>query len=216
MLQQEDQRSPADELWGRLTAAKEVFYGNKRQHTEAVRVAMEDNLARKQALVKRAEELKHANQWREATEEMNELLAEWKKIGPVPREHMDSLWEQFITARKFFFDRKDADRERRKQQYEQQQRYKNEKMNNFLVQIEAELAEEQEKLADFQTALQNVTPGNKEEELRAHLEKLIRQCETKIRHKEEKINEVKKQAEELEAKKQTAGAPNEQSAATGQ
>ena len=45
--------------------------------------------------------------------EMNELMEEWKKIGPVPKEHLSDLWEQFISARRFFFDRKDADRERR-------------------------------------------------------------------------------------------------------
>ena len=114
----------ADELWNRLNAAKEVFFGNKRQHTETLRVAFEDNYAQKLGLVKRAEELKHSTQWRETTEEMNELLAEWKKIGPVPREYGDTLWEQFIAARKSFFNRKDEDREKRKQYFERKMQEK--------------------------------------------------------------------------------------------
>lgn len=191
----------ADELWKRLHAAKDHFFANKRQHTETLRVAMEDNYARKLALAKRAEELKTSTQWREATEEMNELFNEWKKIGPVPRVHGDTLWEQFIAARKYFFNCKDADRERRKKHFEKKMQEKEERAKHFLTELKQELDEEKEKLADFRTALENVTPGVKEKELRSHLEKLIKGCEQKIRHKEQMIADVMKQAEELEARK---------------
>jgi len=164
-------------------------------------VTLDDNYAQKIALVKRAEELKNSNQWRETTEEMNELMEEWKKIGPVPREHMNTMWEQFIGARRFFFDRKDADREKRKQQQEKQNQQRFGKAQNFLTQLEIELKEEQEKLSDFRNALDNVTPGHKEEELRAHLNKLISQCEIKISHKETKIEDIRKQVQEMGDKK---------------
>ncbi|HRO44007.1 MAG TPA: DUF349 domain-containing protein [Flavipsychrobacter sp.] len=191
----------ADELWNKLHAAKDHFFANKRQHTETLRVTLEDNYAQKLSLAKRAEELKNSTQWRETTEEMNELFAEWKKIGPVPREHGDTLWEQFIAARKHFFNRKDADRDKRKQHFERKMHEKEERSKNFLVELENELKEEVEKLADFRIALENVTPGNKEKELRAHLEKLIKGCEQKITHKEQMIADIKKQAMEMEAKK---------------
>jgi hypothetical protein len=191
----------ADELWNRFNDAKEVFFSNRRQHQEVMRVTLEDNYAQKLGLLKRAEELKHSNQWREATEEMNELMNEWKKIGPVPREHVNTIWEQFIGARKFFFERKDADRERRKQQVEKQFQHIFSKTKNFLHQLETELKEEEERLADFRNAMDNVTPGNKEEELRSHLNKLIAQCEVKIRHKQNKIEEVQQQMQELETKR---------------
>lgn len=191
----------ADELWNQFNEAKEVFFSNRRQHQEVLRITLEDNYAQKLGLLKRAEELKHSNQWREATEEINELMNEWKKIGPVPREHMNTVWEQFITARKFFFERKDADRERRKQQVEKQFEHVFSKTENFLHQLKTELKEEEERLADFRNALENVTPGNKEEELRNHLNKLIAQCEVKIKHKQTKMEEVQVQLEELKTKK---------------
>ena len=75
----------------------------------------EENYAQKLALLKRAEMLQDSTQWREATEELNELMTEWKKIGPVPRKHSNEIWERFIGARKKFFERKDANREKRKQ-----------------------------------------------------------------------------------------------------
>ncbi|HTN47235.1 MAG TPA: DUF349 domain-containing protein [Flavipsychrobacter sp.] len=183
----------ADELWNRMSAAKDTFFGNKRAHNETVRVSLEDNYAQKLALVKRAESIKNSSQWRSTTEELNELMDEWKKIGPVPREHVNKIWEAFVSARRFFFDRKDADREKRNQQIAQYAERRAEQKKSFLHKLEEELKEEQEKLEDFKNALENITPGNKEQELRAHLTKLIQQCEQKISQKEKKIADVTKE-----------------------
>lgn len=183
----------ADELWGKMCAAKDHFFDAKRQHHETVRISLEDNYAQKMALLKRAETIKNSIQWRTATEEMNELLEEWKKIGAVPKEHSTKMWENFIAARRYFFDRKDADREKRRQYAVQAAERKIEQKKTFLHKLEDELKEEQEKLADFKTAIENITPGNKAEELRAHLTKLIAQCEHKIIQKEQRIADVNKE-----------------------
>lgn len=190
----------ADELWNRLNAAKEHFFQGKRHHFEAFRVSLEDNYAQKMSLLKRAESLKNSTHWRESTEELNELMTEWKKIGPVPREHSDRIWEEFIAARTFFFNRKDADRERRKSQAEKQLVNRTQQTRNFLVKLEEELKEEQSKLDDFKEGLNNITTGPKEEELRQHLQKLIAQSEHKVKHKLEKMEEVKTQLNDLESK----------------
>lgn len=188
----------ADELWNRLTAAKEHFFQAKRLHFETVRVSLDDNHTQKLGLLKRAEALKNSTQWREATDELNELMAEWKKIGPVPREHSEKIWEAFIAARTHFFNRKDEDRERRKSHAEKQISNRTLQTRQFLVRLQEEIKEEEEKLADFRSGLDNITPGPKEEELRRHLEKLISQGEHKIRHKQEKVDEVQQQLQELE------------------
>lgn len=190
----------SDAIWNRLNQAKDHFFNAKRQHFETQRVALEDNYAQKLALAKRAEALKNSNHWREATEELNELMDEWKKIGPVPREHSNTLWEQFITARKYFFQRKDDDRDKRKQHAEKQAQHKAEQANNFYRKLEQELKEEEEKIIDFNEALQNITPGNKAEELRTHLSKLIEQCNARIAQKKEKINQIKTELQERQEK----------------
>lgn len=183
----------ADELWNRMCAAKDHFFNAKRQHHETVRISLEDNYAQKLALLKRAEAIKNSIQWRTATEEMNELMDEWKKIGAVPREHSNKIWEDFIAARRHFFDRKDADREKRRQYVAQAAERRMEQKRSFLRKLEDELKEEQEKLADFKNAIENITPGNKAEELHAHLTRLIAQCEHKIVQKEQKIADVNKE-----------------------
>lgn len=190
----------SDELWNRLNAAKDVFFNNRRQHFETVRVSLEDNMAMKQALIKRAEALQNSTRWHEATEELNELMDEWKKTGPVPREHSKKMWDQFLAARKTFFERKDSNREYRKQKAERKTNERKFQLTTFLKNLEAELKEEQEKLEDFKNGLQNITPGRKAEELRNHLEDLIKQTERIITSKQGKIETTKKQIEESENK----------------
>ncbi|WP_276132811.1 DUF349 domain-containing protein [Polluticoccus soli] len=189
----------ADEMWGRLIAAKEQFFNAKKHHTETMRVTLDDNYAQKMALLKRAEALQNSNQWREATAELNELMDEWKKIGPVPREHSNKIWEQFIAARKKFFERKDANRERRQQRMEQEKESRSRQAYDFRYKLEEELREEEERLADFKNGIENITPGRKAEELREHLTKLIKQTEHKIEHKKEKLDEINKQIAQREA-----------------
>lgn len=189
----------SDELWDRLNAAKDKFYNAKREHFQAFKVSLEDNYAQKLALLKRAKDIKNSTRWRETTDEMNELMTEWKKIGPVPREHSDSIWEEFIGARKQFFNRKDDDRDRRKQTAEKRIYHRHQQTKNFLSKLTSELDEEKDKLADFKEGLSNIHPDEKKaDELKEHLNKLIGQTEKKIQHKEEKLDEVTQQLKEIE------------------
>jgi hypothetical protein len=188
----------SEELWARFNAAREHFFQAKRQHFETVKVSLDDNYAQKMALLKRAEVLQHSRQWREATAEMNELMTEWKKIGPVAREVSNTIWEQFITARKKFFEHKDEDREKRLQNAERQRNSRVSQMYDFMHKLEEELKEEQDRLDDFNNGINNITPGHKEVQLREHLQKLIAQTENKIKHKEEKLQDVRKQVADFE------------------
>lgn len=196
-------REKSDDIWARFNAARDHFFGKKREHVESFKIELDDNYAQKLALLKRAEELEGSSQWREATQELNELMEEWKKIGPVPRKHSDEIWERFIKARKNFFKRKDENREKRKKHFERKSKERLGQTENFITKLEAELEEEEEKLKDFKEAIENITPGKKEKELRAHLTKLIAQTEKKIEHKREKMVEVTQQFDEMKAKEET-------------
>lgn len=186
----------ADELRDRMERAKDTFFGARRAHFETVKVSLTDNYAQKLALLSRAESLKHSTQWREATGEFTELMEEWKRIGPVPREHSRKMWTDFMAARSFFFERKDADRERRNERFHQHAVARVETQRQFLHKLEDELREEQDNLADFRTSLENVS-GPKAKELREHLNKLIAQSEERIARKEQKLGQVRKEVDAL-------------------
>ncbi|MBA3828752.1 MAG: DUF349 domain-containing protein [Taibaiella sp.] len=190
----------SDELWGRMTAAKDKFFDAKRQHLETVRVSLEDNLAQKQAILKRAEALKNSTHWHDGTDEMNELMDEWKKIGPVPRALSNAMWEQFLSARKHFFNRKDEYRDSRKKHAIQHQASRLSQSREFIQKLQEEIKEEEERIADFNEGLKNITPGKKEQELREHLQKLIAQGEENIARRKAKVENVEKELAQMEHK----------------
>jgi hypothetical protein len=186
------QHEKGEELWKRFIAAKEQFFGARKIHMDAERAVFENNFTQKKALYDRAEELKHSNHWSEATSEMLELLEQWKKIGPIPRAYGDKMWEDFNAARKYFFARKDASREQRKQYAETQKSVRAQQAKEIVGSLKDEIKEEEEKLADFRNGIENITPGKKAAELRAHLEYLITEGEQKLKKLREKYKQAQK------------------------
>ena len=194
----------SEELWKRFTEAQEQFFDARRAHTEETRVAQESNYQLKSALLKRADEIKNSIRWQEATIEMNRLFDEWKKIGPVPREHNTSMWEAFLSARKHFFARKDANREQKKIFAETQKSARIEQAHSLVFKMQHEIEIEEEKLADFNNAIENITPGKKANELRSHLEILINDCTARIKRFKEKLAAAQDELKSVEEKEKTA------------
>lgn len=185
-------------LWDRFSAAKEIFFNAKRAKTEVYKSMLEENLTKKLALIDRAEAIKNSNNWREATEEMNKLFDEWKAVGHVGKEHTETLWEKFISARKHFFNRKDQDRERRKQQFEKNKELHLIQTKNFLATLENETEDEEAQIIEFRDNLTNITEGPKSQELQSHLTKLIVEIEQRIKNRAPKIADLKAQIQQME------------------
>ena len=180
------QSDKADELWNRLNAAADIFFEAKKRHNEQQRAMFEANYLLKKELLDRAEVLKNATHFNDATIEFGKLMDEWRKIGPVTREHSNTMWDAFNEARRFFFARKDADRDRRKQHAEFRQQARVEEAKSKIVQINEDIKEEEQKLIDFTAALENISPGKKAAELKSHLENLLAETKKKINTLKEK------------------------------
>lgn len=179
-----------EELWGKFLAAQDQFFHAKKAHASELKSMHEQNLELKMNLLNRAEQIKNSNHWGETTAEMNELLDEWKKIGPVAREHSNRIWEQFLGARKHFFNRKDANREQRKHYVEAQKQVRTEQAKEMVGRLLREIQEEESKIVDFTEALNNITPGKKAEELKKHLDQLIVETSQKLKRLKEKYEAV--------------------------
>lgn len=93
-------------LFARYRSACDAFFAAKAEFYKNAREEVNNNLARKQALVARAEELKESSEWRKTTDALIELQKEWRTIGAVPRKYSDDLWKRFTAACDYFFDRK--------------------------------------------------------------------------------------------------------------
>lgn len=111
-------REVADELYARFRKACDTFFENRTRAFQNQELERIDNLYRKTELCELAESLQNLEDPDEAAEEMQKLFAEWKQIGPVPREKSEALWERFKAAqdkafqrRKLKFEEKDRERE---------------------------------------------------------------------------------------------------------
>lgn len=97
----------------------DVFYGKRRE-------GFKNNEELKQNLIARAQKASMSDNWNQATEEMNNLMAEWKTSGSAGREVDDTLWEAFNAARQTFFDRKHQHWEELQAKFENARKVKSE------------------------------------------------------------------------------------------
>lgn len=109
-------------IWQAFKSASDAVYEDKRKIYEELEAAKESNLAKKIILSEKADLLnalqpRDVKGWNDKAKAFDELFAEWKKIGPVPKSNKDAVWIQFngvrndfYTARKAFFKELNAGR----------------------------------------------------------------------------------------------------------
>lgn len=96
----------SQELWQRFRKAGNSFFERLQEHRKELSQGSEENLRRKEELCVRAEELSASTDWKNAAEAIKALQAEWKAVGPVPREQADAVWKRFRKAADVFFERR--------------------------------------------------------------------------------------------------------------
>jgi uncharacterized protein DUF349 len=91
--------------WKRFRDACDRFFTRRNADLAERKEVWATNLARKEALCARAEELANSREWERAAAEIRRLQAEWKAIGPVRRNKSDAIWARFRAACDAFFER---------------------------------------------------------------------------------------------------------------
>lgn len=91
--------------WAAFKSAVRSFNRNKNSFYKNLKKDQQENLAKKQALLQRALELKDSEDWDTATAEMKQIQRDWKDIGHVPRKYSDKIWKEFKQACNHYFDR---------------------------------------------------------------------------------------------------------------
>lgn len=105
-------------IYDEYRAECDRFFQAKTAYFKGVRDTFSENLKQKRSLIERAKaiiegvkvESKEGESikidWTKAADELRELQAEWKTIGPVARKYSDDLWAQFSAACDTFFNAK--------------------------------------------------------------------------------------------------------------
>lgn len=88
-------REQVEAVWTRFRTACDRVYATCKEHLDAQEAERQDNLKKKQALLDEAEELlKHENaRW--FKDDLMGLQRQWRDIGYVPREAMDTLGARY-------------------------------------------------------------------------------------------------------------------------
>ena len=93
-------------LFNRFRATCDTFFDLKGAYYKNIKDELAANLAKKTALVEKAEALKDSTDWKKTTDTLVELQKEWKTIGTVAKKHSDAIWKRFQTACDAFFENK--------------------------------------------------------------------------------------------------------------
>ena len=67
---------------------------------------LQDNLKQKLALCNKAEKISLSNDWKASGDKLVNLEKKWKKIGPVPGDRSEDIWERFQNAITTYFHRR--------------------------------------------------------------------------------------------------------------
>lgn len=95
-----------NELWDRFKAATDAFNDKKSDNIEVLRKQEEQNYQQKLKLIEKAEDIKDSEDWENTHNEYQQLMDQWKKVGPVPRKKSGKIWKKFKGAMDHFYDRR--------------------------------------------------------------------------------------------------------------
>ena len=108
-------RSKSEEIWNRFRTACDNFFDRKRSHFEEMDSAKQKTLEAKEALCAKLEALDFDPTNPETVKAMEEGAEEWKKLGMVPKDKVDEIWNRYSAILdKFAAKRAEVDPEYKK------------------------------------------------------------------------------------------------------
>jgi hypothetical protein len=98
-------KSKSEEIWARFRSACDGFFEKKRGHFEEMDAAKQENLKKKEDLCAKLEALDLSNISQELVNTVKSLEAEWKEIGMVPKEAIETINSRFANFVNQFMDK---------------------------------------------------------------------------------------------------------------
>jgi len=100
-----------EELDQRFDKLLDIFNDHKVDRLVQQRQKEEDNLMLKLVVLEKMENVAKSidhttTDWKEIDEKFDDLTKQWKKIGRVPKEKSNNVWERYKNAQDDFYDRK--------------------------------------------------------------------------------------------------------------
>lgn len=98
-------------LWQAFKAESDAVYDAKKAELQVLDAEKEENLKHKELLIEKISLIaplnySNQNEWKEKSEEIENLFQDWKKIGIVPKTKSDEVWNTFRSFRNTFYNNK--------------------------------------------------------------------------------------------------------------
>jgi hypothetical protein len=98
----------SEDIWKRFKAASDIVIDAKKAEQANIDAERQQNLDKKIVLIERAETSiavvpTQPKEWAKIGKELDELMAEWKKIGPVPTDKNEEIWTKFKAIRNQYY-----------------------------------------------------------------------------------------------------------------
>jgi hypothetical protein len=146
-------RDKYNHVWNNFHFHIERFYDHLHLDREARDMDFKHNLEKKQAIISRVEELVNEPDINKAFRELQGLHKMWKEeIGPVSREHRESIWERFSELTKQLHDRREVQQAEARGREEENLA----KKNDIIAQINAVASEKVEAHSAWQGQINKV------------------------------------------------------------
>lgn len=129
------------------------FFAKKNQFFKELESKREENLAKKEELIQKANELKESEEWDSVAQKLKNLQAQWKDIGPVPEKVRNETYAKFKAACDHFFNRR---REQNQEKFKAYDENLNLKMQ-VCDQIESAAGSKEVNLDDVYDLIDNYT-----------------------------------------------------------
>lgn len=108
-----------NEMWDLFKAATDAFNDKKSENIDVLRSQEDENLEKKMELINKAEEAKDIEDYEKGHQIMQDLMKQWKNIGPVPRKKSSKIWKKFKGEMdEFYAKRRESFKEQRQDQKE--------------------------------------------------------------------------------------------------
>ncbi|NLZ20095.1 MAG: DUF349 domain-containing protein [Bacteroidales bacterium] len=100
-----------EDIWNRFKAATAVVNKRYQSHFEGLKEQQAENLVKKTALCERTEEIaareiSGSGEWNAASKEIEEIQAEWRRIGYATKKENQRIYDRFRAACDAFYSRK--------------------------------------------------------------------------------------------------------------
>lgn len=178
-------------LWERFRSARAAFYERRAAHQQGLRREFAANRERKEALCGEAESLSGAGDLSAACERVKELQAEWKTVGPAPRDVHEALWLRFRAACNAVFARAHEERDRRRSQWQHSLGEARDRKRDQTAALHESIARDEAHIARWQQTLDGLRGfDDKAMEIRESHEAKIAEVTARIAAKRARIAEI--------------------------